>query len=177
MSMLQEIASEEAELEMTPMIDVTFLLLIFFMCTIKFKTLEGKLAAYLPKDVGVNASDAEPKEKIDIYIRMEKPGHRVLAKPYETSKQEIAWNSADDGEFYLVGHEVKYQVIRDTFKDDKDGLDKIRRKLSDLHRADPERAVTIKPMQGVIYADIIPVLDTVIEVGFTDVTFAGSYGK
>ena len=66
MSMLKQIAEEESKLEMTPMIDVTFLLLIFFMCTIKFKTLEGKLEAFLPKDVGVNSSDAPPKEKIDI---------------------------------------------------------------------------------------------------------------
>jgi len=59
-SRLEEIQKEKHELEMTPMIDVTFLLLIFFMCTLKFKTLEGKLAAYLPKDVGVNQADAEP---------------------------------------------------------------------------------------------------------------------
>ncbi len=54
--------NSEPVLEMTPMIDVTFQLLIFFMCTIKFKVLEGKLAAYLPKDVGVNTSPAEPIE-------------------------------------------------------------------------------------------------------------------
>ena len=176
MSILSDIASEESELEMTPMIDVTFLLLIFFMCTIKFKTLEGKLAAYLPKDVGVNQSDAEPKEKIDIYIRMEKPGRRVQAKAYEKEGREVPWKEGD-GEFFIVDHVVKYQVIRDTFDGDAAGLQKIRVKLAELHRADKERAVTLKPMQGVIYNDIIPILDTVIEVGFTDVTFAGSYGK
>ena len=62
MSILSDIAEEEYKMEMTPMIDVTFLLLIFFLLTIKFKVLEGKLAAYLPKDVGVNSSPAEPKE-------------------------------------------------------------------------------------------------------------------
>lgn len=36
--------------DLTPMIDVTFLILVFFLCTIKFKTLEGKLDSYLPKD-------------------------------------------------------------------------------------------------------------------------------
>ncbi len=45
--------SEAPEMSMTPMIDVTFQLLIFFMVTSKFKTLEGKLAAYLPKDKGL----------------------------------------------------------------------------------------------------------------------------
>ena len=39
------------------MIDVVFLLLIFFICTMKFKVLEGKLATVLPKDVGVNAGE------------------------------------------------------------------------------------------------------------------------
>ena len=64
MSKLMDIASEEIKMEMTPMIDVTFLLLIFFLCTIKFKLLEGKLAAYLPKDVGVNSSQADPKDML-----------------------------------------------------------------------------------------------------------------
>ncbi|MDQ7778866.1 MAG: biopolymer transporter ExbD [Planctomycetota bacterium] len=40
------------QLNMTPMIDVIFQLLIFFMCTIRFRTMEGKLQSYLPKDRG-----------------------------------------------------------------------------------------------------------------------------
>ena len=65
--MAKQATSEEIEMQMTPMIDVTFLLLIFFMCSIKFKLLDGKLAAYLPKEVGVNASPIDvPLEKISI---------------------------------------------------------------------------------------------------------------
>jgi len=71
-SKLAEINDEKCEMEMTSMIDVTFLLLIFFMCTLKFKTLEGKLAAYLPKDVGVNQSEAEEIEKVEILVRVKK---------------------------------------------------------------------------------------------------------
>jgi len=67
----EDAAREEATMQMTPMIDVTFLLLIFFMCSIKFKLLDGKLAAYLPRDVGVNATPAdEMMEKIDIDIKL-----------------------------------------------------------------------------------------------------------
>jgi biopolymer transport protein ExbD len=52
----------EMKLDMTPMIDVIFQLLIFFMCSLKFKSLEGKLASYLPKDVGLqNSIVASPK--------------------------------------------------------------------------------------------------------------------
>lgn len=46
----------EAELNMTPMIDVTFQLLIFFLVTLKFKLLEKKLPSYLPTDFGTNAA-------------------------------------------------------------------------------------------------------------------------
>jgi biopolymer transport protein ExbD len=53
---------DKAELSMTPMIDVTFLLLIFFMCACKFKTFEGKLAAYLPKDKGLQNYKIEEQE-------------------------------------------------------------------------------------------------------------------
>ena len=79
MSILSEIAQEECEMEMTPMIDVVFLLLIFFLLTIKFKILEGKLAAYLPKDVGVNSSQAEPKEKVEITIHVKEKGGQIFA--------------------------------------------------------------------------------------------------
>lgn len=41
------------EINMTPMIDVIFQLIIFFMCSIHFKSLEGKLYSYLPKDKGM----------------------------------------------------------------------------------------------------------------------------
>jgi biopolymer transport protein ExbD len=43
---------EGERLSMTPMIDVTFLLLLFFLCTLQIKTLEGKIPAMLPKDAG-----------------------------------------------------------------------------------------------------------------------------
>ena len=48
------------ELKLTPMIDVVFLLLIFFMTTIKFRTPEGKIQSDLPQDtIEVTAAEAE----------------------------------------------------------------------------------------------------------------------
>ena len=60
---------DEVPMELTPMIDVVFLLLIFFIVTIKFKVLEGKLETELPKDVGVNSSPLQDLiEKMEISI-------------------------------------------------------------------------------------------------------------
>jgi len=63
---------EEFTMEFTPMIDVVFLLLIFFMCTLKFKVLENKLATYLPTDKGLNThfEELEPVEKIRIKLSL-----------------------------------------------------------------------------------------------------------
>jgi biopolymer transport protein ExbD len=61
------LAKDKAELSMTPMIDVTFLLLIFFMCACKFKTFEGKLASYLPKDRGMENYPID-KQKIPLKL-------------------------------------------------------------------------------------------------------------
>lgn len=46
------------DLDLMPMIDVTFLLLVFFLCTLSFKPLEGRLEALLPKGAGPNAGRA-----------------------------------------------------------------------------------------------------------------------
>lgn len=63
---------QSIKMEFTPMIDCVFLLLIFFMCTLKFKTLEGKLATYLPTDKGLNThfEQLEPVEKIRIKLSL-----------------------------------------------------------------------------------------------------------
>ena len=53
------------EAPMTPMIDVVFQLLIFFMLTMNFKEVEGKLLSQLPKNKGPRSSipiDPEFKE-------------------------------------------------------------------------------------------------------------------
>ena len=58
-AVVQEMMKEEPEVNLTPMIDVVFLLLIFFMLQ-KFRTFEKKLPSELPLDQGLFVT--EPKE-------------------------------------------------------------------------------------------------------------------
>jgi len=68
-----DITTCETEMQMTPMIDVTFLLLIFFMCSIKFKYFDGKLGCYLPREGGVSAGEYEDTcERLE--VRLSRPG-------------------------------------------------------------------------------------------------------
>lgn len=64
-----ELSKDEAKLELTPMIDVSFLILIFFMC-LPFKTLEGKLQAFLPTDKGINPTPQEPPNEIKVQVHI-----------------------------------------------------------------------------------------------------------
>ncbi|MBI2898927.1 MAG: biopolymer transporter ExbD [Planctomycetes bacterium] len=53
---------------MTPMIDVIFQLLIFFILTMKFKQEEGKLLSQLPKDKGLASSSVPQPELQEVRI-------------------------------------------------------------------------------------------------------------
>ena len=182
MSQLQEIANEESEMEMTPMIDVTFLLLIFFMCTIKFKTLEGKLSAFLPKDVGVNQSDAEPKEKTEILIKVLQEGTKLDPR----SAQELdsrdpnrvaPWNGQQGTRFvYGTDRILQFKIGPRSTQDIDELQDRLNRIFKDntIPGEDPP-AATIDPRKGTVYEDVVSVLDCAIIAGFTDITFVGSY--
>jgi biopolymer transport protein ExbD len=66
----RDLVIDEPDLNMTPMIDCVFQLLIFFMLTGKFVTAEGKLAAYLPKDKGLmNFKIEEQKLPVRVLLR------------------------------------------------------------------------------------------------------------
>ena len=67
-------ADNPVAINVVPMVDVIFCLCVFFMCSMKFKQVEGKFEAWLPQSAGigsagaVQALDVLPKEiRIAIY--------------------------------------------------------------------------------------------------------------
>jgi len=60
--------SEQAQMSFTSLIDVAFLLIIFFMC-LPFQRLDHKLEAFLPKGDGPVPTLAPPKETVRIRVR------------------------------------------------------------------------------------------------------------
>lgn len=164
---LEDIKKEKMELQMTPMIDVTFLLLIFFLCTIKFKVLEGKLAAYLPKDVGVNPTPSEPRTKIEIKLEVIAEGSRM--DPRNPSQP---WSGQGR---YVLGPDrrVSYMVGPQRYA----GPEEVQRRLRELKDMTPDDPVTIDPRPGIVYGEVVEILDAALQVGFLEVTFAGDYSQ
>ncbi len=153
---------DEMKGDMTPMIDVVFQLLIFFMLTIKFKVLEGKLSAYLPKDVGVNQSDAVPKEKVEIVLKIEREGTKMAPDGKEKWSGDGPYKFGEDRVIrYSVGPKASNK------------LEDIIVRVKELYRVDPEGSVTIDPLPGSVYEDVIKVLDEVVQVGYLNISFIG----
>jgi len=135
-------SSPEIETQMTSMIDVTFLLLIFFLLGTKFKEPAGRLNAFLPKDRGpnpVNVVVIEPEEELVIRVMM-LPGHR---KPV-----------------YKLG-DTEYQTVSD-----------LEQKLLVLHGIKADQPVTIDPDPKAQYEYVLQVLNSCVKVGYPEIAFA-----
>jgi biopolymer transport protein ExbD len=86
---------------MTPMIDVVFQLLVFFLVSMKFKTLDMKIEAFLPKDRGLAATITKLEEtpKIVAVLKRRSQGGvlegstrvKVQNQSIGTSDQEDTW--------------------------------------------------------------------------------------
>jgi hypothetical protein len=159
-------SDEEIEIPMTPMIDVTFLLLIFFMCTLQFRSLEGKLSAFLPKDVGVtNQNQEERPEEIEIVLEVIDPGTRLAldgsAIPAGPHSGRFSFGP-DRRLAYHIGPRVGSDI----------GF--VSRRLTELLRADPDRDAVLAPLPGVVHAEVVELLDTLLDIGVTDVRIQGA---
>ncbi len=169
---------QEVKPDMTPMIDVTFLLLIFFIVTLKFKTLEGRLDSNLPKDMGSSTAETPEIEKIDIIIQVANPGTR-------TPDPKTATTSRPEGRLeYFAGRILRVSVGTNSFTVRTDALDsnglfadlsRLRASLTGYDR--DETPVTLDAREGVVYGDVIGVLDVVIDEDFIKVSFAGTQAQ
>lgn len=90
-AVVQEMMKEEPEVNLTPMIDVVFLLLIFFMLQ-KFRTFEKKLPSELPLDHGMFVT--EPKELKQIRFNL-------LLVPGSTKQVQIKPDPENDIYYFV----------------------------------------------------------------------------
>jgi biopolymer transport protein ExbD len=137
----------EPTLELAPMLDVTFLLLIFFLCTIKFKTLEGRLDAYLPKDMGAERTQSQALENIEVRI-VPKEDHSIVYVNRRPVEQ-------------IDNYDPKVEVK----------LPNLSKTIGELHAALPDQACVIDPQRGVPHGHVVAVLNTIMLHELEKVTF------
>ena len=72
-------------MDLMPMVDIIFQLLIFFLLSAKFIAFEGQLQAYLPKDRGDQSTPAEIElASLDLYLGWDKEKQKVVCIADET---------------------------------------------------------------------------------------------
>ena len=178
-TVLSKISDEKHELEMTPMIDVTFLLLIFFMCTLKFKVLEGKLGAYLPKDVGAQSIEQEQIEKFKIQLRVINPGTKQRFDKELGDMRDATQEELDAGLRFEWGPDRVIEYTMGSYP--TRSLAEVAKQVKQVHKAalaageENGARVELDPRQRTTNKDVVEVLDVVLDAGVTQVNFSGSY--
>ena len=140
---------EEVKLSITPLIDVTFLLLIFFMCAMKFKTLERKVAAFLPKDKGL-IHDVVPFDdvpKITVMLKRQKGEKSTRVKLLDAE----------------IGQDAPAFVVLD-------------RRLQGIrsHPDNQDMPGEINAMPEVPHSDVVRCIDAFMKAGINNIEFVGT---
>ncbi|HYC78125.1 MAG TPA: biopolymer transporter ExbD, partial [Planctomycetota bacterium] len=130
---------ESYEIDFTSMIDVTFQLLIFFMLTLKFKVLEGKLQSLLPADKGLSSKQEQIEfEDLEIILKVLEEDK---GKP--ASERRVRYFRNKSNTPFGVST-PEWDAERKQFKcDPPDTMDRIRAHMKSVREAAPEAKAKI----------------------------------
>ena len=167
----------ETELNMTPMIDIVFQLIIFFLLSLKFKTIDRRIESMLPKDRGPSVSSPVPIDEHKIKFKVFRRELADSAKAYTLVKLD---NSM---QFRLPSGWKGRRLEPQTRIDQYDAViaritDAVRERVAIYGGS----AVDVKgeivaplPHGGAVpHGDVVALLNTFIEVGMLDVRFEGT---
>ncbi len=172
-SRTRDAVKKEVKLELTPMIDVTFLILIFFMCTLKFKTLDAKFVSYLPTDRGLGTPMVDSFEMEDAELILKVPeadwdkepmARRVIFKRNGTNKPfGTAWVGKERG----PGGEAKLRF------DPPETLARIQDYLKVIRDHNFEAKAKINAFPRCPHVFVINTLDLLVGAGYKSISYTG----
>lgn len=173
---------------MTPMIDIVFQLLIFFMLSMHFKEVEGKLLAQLPKDKGLAPSHVLNPELQEVRIvlcaggdtRMhlhDKGRHEQVDKPNEVCKVMV--EKVEIGEVYktekfpdkLAHNKAIYKSLGTKTAEIYLATPSARRGIPDMSKRPP---VIIDADSETPYEHVIGAVNACKENGIENIEFVGN---
>ncbi len=169
---------DDTEMNMTPMIDIVFQLIIFFLLSLKFKTVDQRIDASMPKDRGPTdipklIEDTAPRIKIKLFRKnRENPAEAyTLVKidgshTYRLPAGEWSIDKSNEASRIAAYDEVMERIQR-----------VIEAKWAFVDRDPETRAEIVAPPpygMSVPHGDVIRVLDTFVAAGLSKVHFEGT---
>jgi biopolymer transport protein ExbD len=165
----RELRDEEYEFELPiSMIDVVFLLLIFFMCAAKFRSVEKMLDADLPKDEGQNPVKPPPIEiPNEIRVKIYWANHKgeVIYSPQRAFPEN--WPGVIVKGLSIAGPHVVIKIKKTRCTD----LNDLATKLSEMGRRNPDVPVVIDARSAVPFKWIIGAIDACARAKIQNVKF------
>src|SRR5262245_32286726 len=126
-------ATDEAGLNMTPMIDIVFQLILFFLFNLRFKSLDYRIESQLPKDRGIVATnqivDPIPAIKVSLFREFEDDPSKAY------TKIKIAGSEFKLDNYQWTGNRKQDMTIEDE-RDKK--YASVQAKISELFKANPQ---------------------------------------
>ncbi len=151
MSALKKILKEEDTVDLTPMIDVTFLLLIYFMVTTMLKQPEAELAIQLP---------GKPK-----------PGANIKVMPrYKVMIEELGDVYINGGSLIEDGSDIQMKELAALLKEEREGRDAMIR-TGRATKEEAELVVEIESHPGAEHQSTVSVLNACGLAGVKRITF------
>jgi len=132
---------------MTPMIDVVFLLLVFFVWTMSFKQVELLLSSNLSKETGTSRQEVEVLDD-------EADFEQIVIRIFDRNGGVI---------FQIKENEMK-------------SIKEVKRFLIPINKIQPDAPIVIHPDPGAPMGAVVQVVDMTRTVGFQKVSFAISPG-
>ena len=169
-------------LPLTPMIDCTFLLLIFFMLASRFKSTEGKLKAFLPKDRGQSASTPTiDLGEMRVKLLWCHPGSkREFRKRVVGEGFKAYYGTVSHGQVVLKVKERYFSTVSSGDGNIWPNYVELLNYINDAKRAyspprsDPskEMPVIIDAREAVPWKHVVMCLNAAMSAGLTDISFA-----
>ena len=147
---------QRARMNMTSLIDVVFLILIFFMCASRFRAPEGELDAHLPKEGTASSRQL------------------VVSDPCRI----LLWQSESSGEIVVRVDGLNVPMMAPSGNDPLGSLDRatlhhvVGERFRNYTGLQPRLPVIIDFSGDVPWKHVVTVLDVCREVGVGDVSFA-----
>lgn len=157
---MQETTSDDCKPDMTPMIDVVFQLLIFFLVSMKFKTLDMKINAFLPKDKGLAPTITKIEEKPKAVAVLKRQKGQTFTRIKFQNVEIGSTQTPDQAKTAWERLSQKAKAIRDNYTAGGGAPDDV--------------SGEVDAAAHVPTGDVIRAVDAFIAVGITNVTFVGA---
>jgi biopolymer transport protein ExbD len=166
----REFMLQNEEMSMTSLIDMSFLLIIFFVC-LPMKQLEGKLAAFLPTDKGIDPTPVEPPLSLKVTVHL--VARKEEMKPYPPNP---AKGPKPPGQVQVLQPtDIRYKIGGDETDDLKAVAAYIKKAYAAI-KDTPNAQILgeIKAGHKVPHKYVVAVLNKFAEAGMVKVDFYGT---